>query len=133
MESVPESASREMLSGIEHISKLLAVLLAESENYAYIDRLAYSQSRDLAIFYVREALRDFHSIANRGWRNEKAAGKAREINMYLVDRGIKDMGRISGMKELREVVSLITSRALAIAAPLMRKEEEEVTSPTSSS
>jgi len=128
MENAPQFIHKGQLPRIEQISRLLAVLLAESRNYAYIDRIAYSQSRDLAIFYIREALRDFHSIRNRGWRNEKAAEEASKIRMEFVDRGIEDIGRISGMKELREVISLITARALAIAAPLIKEEEGSQTS-----
>jgi CRISPR-associated protein Csa5 len=128
MVNAPQFIHKGQLPRIEQISRLLAVLLAESGNYAYIDRIAYSQSRDLAIFYIREALRDFHSIRNRGWRNEKAAEEASKIRMEFVDRGIEDIGRISGMKELREVISLITARALAIAAPLIKEEEGSQTS-----
>ncbi len=116
---------------MENISRLLAVLLAESRNYAYIDRLGYSPSRDLALFYIREALRDFHSIQNRGWRNEKAKNEAEKIDMNYVDREIAEIGKISGMKELREKTSLITARALAIASTLI--EGEEATQASSSS
>jgi CRISPR-associated protein Csa5 len=125
MESTSKLISREQLLRIDHISRLLAALLAESGNYAYIDRLGYSQSRDLAIFYLREALRDFSSINNRGWSNEEAEKEASRIVMDLVNKGIEDIGKVSGMKELRERVSLITAKALAIAAPLIKREKEE--------
>jgi len=129
MESASKLVSKDRFSRIDSISKLLAVLLAESKNYGYIDRLGYSQSRDLVVFYIREALRDFHSINNRGWKNERAKEKANEIDMDLINKGIEDIARTAGMRELRERVSLITAKALAIAAPLIksRKEEEEKT------
>jgi CRISPR-associated protein Csa5 len=132
MESASKLISREQLLRIDHISRLLAVLLAESrgKNYAYIDRLGYSQSKDLAVFYIREALRDFHSINNRGWKNKKAEKEASKIEMNLVNKGIEDIGKISEMKELRERVSLITAKALTIAISLI--EEEETSSASSS-
>jgi len=76
-------------------------------------------------FYLREALRDFSSINNRGWSNEEAEKEASRIVMDLVNKGIEDIGKVSGMKELRERVSLITAKALAIAAPLIKREKEE--------
>ena len=49
------------------VAKVLSVLIAEKENYTYVDKLGYAPSKDLAIFYIREALRDF-SFFNKRWK-----------------------------------------------------------------
>ena len=47
------------------LSKVLAALLAERGDYSFIDKLGYSPSADLTVSYIKEALRDFHSIWER--------------------------------------------------------------------
>ena len=117
--------------GIESIAELLAVLVAENKSYTYVDKLGYAPSKDLVLYYLREALRDFHSLKNKpNWDNQYAQAEANRIDMETVEKGIQDIEKISGMKQLRELrerVSLITAKALAIASKLIeekRKEEE---------
>jgi len=56
---------------IEEISKALAVLVAEAGNYSYVDKLGYAPSRDLAIFYLKEALRDLHSMMEKSLKTRR--------------------------------------------------------------
>ena len=110
-------------SNIKSIAELLAVLVAENGSYAYVDKLGYAQSKDLVMYYLREALRDFHSLKNKPkWEKDEAQKRANNIDMEAVEMSIQNMEKISGMKELREIVSLITAKALAIASKLMKEK-----------
>ena len=104
---------------MENIAKLLAVLVAENESYTYVDKLGYAPSKDLVLYYLREALRDFMSLKNNSqWQYSKALEEAEKINMEFLEREIQNIEKISTMKELREVVSLIAAKALSIASRL---------------
>jgi len=104
----------------KNIAKLLAVLVAENNSYTYVDKLGYAPSKDLVLYYLREALRDFHSLKNKTqWDCQKAFEEVGKIDMEFVERDIEGVAKISSMKELREVVSLITARALSTASRLM--------------
>jgi CRISPR-associated protein Csa5 len=103
----------------EDLAKLLAVLVAENNSYTYVDKLGYASSKDLVLYYLREALRDFHSLKNKTeWDNTKAFAEAKEIKMERVEEDLEDIAKISNMKELREAVSLIVAKALSTASRL---------------
>ncbi len=111
---------------MEGISILLAVLVAENKSYTYVDKLGYAPSKDLVLYYLREALRDFHSLKNKSeWNHRRASEKAKEIKMESVEREIQRIEKISSMRDLREVVSLITAKALSIASTLMEEGRPE--------
>ena len=102
------------------LSELLAILVAENGSYTYVDKLGYSPSKDLVLYYLREALRDFSSLKNKPiWENQKALEEAGRIDMGVVERDIQRIGAISDMRSLREEISLIAARALSIASRLM--------------
>jgi CRISPR-associated protein Csa5 len=104
------------------IAEVLAVLIAEKGNYTYVDKLGYAPSRDLAIYYLREALRDLHSlIRGKSFENSKAKEKAEKINFDRVERGIQELAKINDKKELREITALISAKALSISATLIRE------------
>jgi len=104
------------------IAELLAVLVAENESYTYVDKLAYAPSKDLVFYYLREALRDFHSLKNKpGWEHPEAREEADKLDMEKVERELQGLEKVEKIKELRERVSLITAKALAIASRLMEK------------
>jgi len=110
------------------IPNVLAVLIAESKAYTYTDKLGYASTKDLTLFYVKEALRDFHSLLNQGsWSNSKARELALHINMSYVNSELERMAEASSLIELREIVSLITAKALAKAAELTQTQESEQT------
>jgi CRISPR-associated protein Csa5 len=107
------------------VPELLAVLIAENESYTYVDKLGYAPSKDLALYYLREALRDFHSISKKPesqWSSEKAKNKAKEIDMERAITELEKIKKVSSIKDLREEISFITAKALALAATLAKTE-----------
>lgn len=104
---------------LDELAKVLAVLIAEQGSYTYVDKLGYSPSRDLAIFYLKEALRDLHSLMNKEIENEKARQLLKEINFEYAERAIDELVKVEDRKTLKEKTSLIGAKALAISAGLM--------------
>lgn len=104
----------------DEIAKVLAVLVAERKNYGYIDKLGYAPSKDLTLFYLKEALRDLQSLLSGKFENKKAEEMAKEINFGIVEEGLNSISKIESAdrKKLREVSSLIASKALAKSASL---------------
>lgn len=95
-------------------------MVAENESYTYVDKLGYSPSKDLVLYYLREALRDFLSLQKKPqWNNQKAFEESKKINMERIEGEIQSIGKISNMRELREEISLIAAKALSIASRLM--------------
>jgi len=111
---------------IDNLAKALAVLVIEEENYSYIDKLGYAPSKDLALYYIKEALRDLHSLI-RGGRFEKPYAKAliSQVSFEEAERAIEEIGEIATRKQLRETLSMIASKALAISAKALVKEEKK--------
>ncbi len=103
---------------LDELAKVLAVLIAEQDSYTYVDKLGYSPSRDLAIFYLKEALRDLHSLMNQGVENAKAKELLESINFDSAAKAIDELARIEDRKTLKEKTSLIGAKALAISAGL---------------
>lgn len=106
---------------ITELPKVLAILLVEQGSYTYIDKLAQSASKDLALYHIREALRDYHSLLSRGISNDEAKILADTINFLKVENEIKDVNGASSVSDLREKVSLLSSQALAEAARIKTK------------
>jgi len=107
------------------VAEVLAVLIAEKGNYTYVDKLGYAPSKDLAVYYIREALRDLHSLlrSDQRWENSKAKEKADKINFDRVERGIQDLAKLDprDKKKLREITALISAKALSISATLVKE------------
>ncbi|MEM3445787.1 MAG: type I-A CRISPR-associated protein Csa5 [Candidatus Korarchaeum sp.] len=102
------------------LARLLAVLVAENWSYTYVDKLAYAPSKDLALYYLREALRDFHSLMNKAdWDNPRARDEASKIDMSAVERELQEIEGVRSMRELREKVSLLAAKALSLSSWLM--------------
>jgi len=106
----------------DNMSRLLAVLMNEQGGYTYVDKLGNSPSKDLAIFYLREALRDYHSILSRGFGKASSDEEAKWINFVQVENEVNQIENILGTRELREKLSLISAKSLAILAKLKAKE-----------
>ncbi len=131
-------------SNVENISEILAVLVAGEENYTYIDKLANAPSADLAMFYLREAMRDFHSILRQGKVKNKKALKLYERVKKKLYEAAKDEKRVFDFlnntitkiyencrddpRKLRETCSLIGAKALAIAASYIGNEDNSSSS-----
>lgn len=104
------------------ISRVLAVLIAEQDSYTYVDKLGYAPSLDLAIYYLKEALRDLHSLLRKGkFENEKAEELLKNIDFSQVESELERFQKISDRKELRERTSSIAAYALALSARLKSK------------
>ncbi len=103
---------------LDEVAKVLAVLVAENKNYSYVDKLGYAPSKDLALFYLKEALRDLHSLIGKEFENKEAKELAKKISFEVVETCLDFIAKISSRKELREVTAIIASKALAISAGL---------------
>ncbi|MGB9760003.1 MAG: type I-A CRISPR-associated protein Csa5 [Thermoproteota archaeon] len=99
-------------------SKALAVLIAEQKSYSYVDKLGYATSRDLVLFYLKEALRDLHSLKNKEFENKRAEEEFKSIRFDYLDKEIEDISKIESKQKLREITSLIASKALALSMNL---------------
>jgi len=107
------------LDEFTELAKALAVLVAEERNYTYVDKLGYVPSKDLAVFYLKEALRDLHSLLRKGeFKNTEAKKVADEIRYDKIEGALEKITKVSDRKELREKTSLIAAKALAISAKL---------------
>ena len=129
----------------EKIARVLAVLIANG-NYTYVDKLANAPSADLVLFYLREAIRDFHSlIRSENLKNEKARPLLKKVKKELSEELSSEHGIFEGLnravteiykycydsetfkenpKKLREVSSLIGAKALAISSKYLNSEEK---------
>lgn len=103
---------------MDQIAKLLALLVAEEENYAYVDKLGYAPSRDLAIAYIREAIRDLHSMSRKSDLESRIRQELKSLDFERLEREVVRFSEVRDRKELRELTSLIAARALCIAANL---------------
>lgn len=112
---------------LDHLSRVLAVIIAENGDYSHVDKLAYVVSPDLAVYYLREALRDYSSLLSKtSWENIQARGEAERIRMDLVEKALDAILELRDPREVRRVVSAIAAKALARANLLratMRVEE----------
>ena len=106
-------------------SKVLAILVAERESYMYVDKLSHAPSNDLALFYLQEALRDLHSLLRSGkFENKRAEDEAKKLNYGRIGRALEQFPKIEDRKELREITSLLASKALVISSAFREEGEE---------
>lgn len=106
------------------ISKVLAVLVVEQNSYTYVDKLSHSSSKDIALYHLKEALRDFHSLMNKGF--EKAKDVVDRISFKNLEEELNALRKAESLTELREIVSLITAQALSEAARIKIRERYEL-------
>ena len=104
----------EVRGRFEQIPSLLAVLTVAG-GYEHVDRLAYSNSKGLALYYLHEATRAFHALKRSpGNLPEEVKKLIEEINPNYLDfeiKTIQEKGDDTG--KLREMLSYICARALA--------------------
>lgn len=91
----------------------------EQESYTYIDKISQALSKDLALYYIREALRDFHTLLSRGFENEGSRKLASEIDFRALEEEIERIRRIDGVAKLREELSAIVAQALSKSAHIL--------------
>ncbi|HDI10662.1 MAG TPA: type I-A CRISPR-associated protein Csa5 [Euryarchaeota archaeon] len=99
------------------ISKVLAALISESGSYTYVDKLGYSPSTDLAVYYLRESLRDFHSLMRKEDIENRELVEGAKESLRSAELEIELISKIKDRRELRRVTSLIASKALALSSP----------------
>ncbi len=108
---------------VENLARVLAVLVAEG-NYTYVDKIGNAPSKDLLAFYLKEAMRDFHSILRAG-KVEKAGDLLERIKNDLKSADVTDflnrsienvVNYAKDRKSLREICSMLSAKALAISA-----------------
>jgi len=102
----------------DSLSRVLAALVLE-EGPSHVDRLARAPSRDLALAYVQEALRDAHSLiglSRDAFRVGAAYDLLKGVNAEYLDADVRALASIESYRGLREALALITARALALAS-----------------
>lgn len=105
------------MQNMDNLARVLAILIAEQENYSYVDKMSNAPSKELALFYVREALRDFNSLLKKDvFENSKAKEAIKYVSLEKIEQQIEELSQIDDRKKLKEVVSLIGAKALAMAA-----------------
>jgi len=105
------------MKSLREVGRMLGLLIAEEESYTYVDKLAYAPSKDLAIFYLREALRDLHSLMRKTeFEYDKTVNELKSIDFSLIENCIQQLSNVKDRKELRELTSFIASTALAYSA-----------------
>ena len=105
------------IKSLREMGKILGILIAEEESYTYVDKLAYAPSKDLVIFYLREALRDLHSLMRKTrFEYDRTVSELKSIDFNLVENCIQQLSNVQDRRELRELTSFIASTALAYSA-----------------
>ncbi|MEM0085962.1 MAG: hypothetical protein QXZ48_07015 [Zestosphaera sp.] len=112
-----------MSTHIYELSKVLAALLVEQGSYSHIDRVSQASSKDLVLYYFREALRDFHSLLSRGFEKNVVAELSKTINFAELESELSEFSEAKDIIQLREKTSLIAAQALAEAGRLLSREE----------
>lgn len=110
---------------IKNLSRILAILYVEQGSYTYIDKLSQVVSRDLALYYIREALRDYTSLVNKGFTSEEAAKSSSFVNYAELEAEIEEIRNIQEISKLREELSAITAQALAEAGYISYLESRQ--------
>lgn len=112
---------------VEDIAKVLAVLVAEQGSYTYVDKIGYAPSTDLAVSYLKEALRDYHSLLRKEkLENEDVRKLMEEIkdNIQKIEDNIQKIAEIEDRRKLRRITSLISSKALITSARYIKERRE---------
>ena len=103
----------------DEIAKVLAFVVAEQGNYSYIDRIANANSKDIILACLREALRDYHSILRRG----NYTARDLKADETRVEKALDKIFQTHDRKELKEIVSFISAKALTFSAKHLKEGE----------
>jgi CRISPR-associated protein Csa5 len=111
----------------DELAKVLAVLLYVQGGYTYVDKISQAASKDLALYYAREALRDYNSLLTSGKISDPEANNlSNKINFDRVENELGLMRSIDSVPTLRELVSYISASALALAAKMKTSGEYRI-------
>jgi CRISPR type I-A-associated protein Csa5 len=116
---------------VDIMAEMLGFLVAEG-NYTYVDKVGQAPSSDFLIFYLQEALRDFHSLTRGELRNVDRESLEKFIDRIKggevdLDKALDEIAKtVRGCpKNLREVCSLLSAKALAKSLKFIRGEEKQ--------
>lgn len=109
------------------ISKVLSALayyksVAENDkkkvNYNYIDKVANASSKDMALYYLREALRDFSTLKSSDEEMQKALERllkvAGDIDYSKLESELNELEKSESLSKLRQMLSKIGAEALLL-------------------
>ncbi len=102
------------------LPRLLAVLTVEG-GPTYVDKVSHAPSKDLALLYIEEALRDADALrraGRAGFESGRAFEEFSRIDWEWVKKEVAAIKGIGGARELREALAYISAKALAIAQAL---------------
>lgn len=108
------------------LPRLLAVLTVEG-GPTYVDKVSHAPSKDLALLYIEEALRDADALRRAGRTGFESGAAFREfskINWNYVREEIEALKGVRSARELREVLAYISAKALAIAQRIKTPSKE---------
>lgn len=109
------------------LPRLLAVLTVES-GPTYVDKVSHAPSKDLALLYIEEALRDADALrraGRAGFESGAAFAEFSKIDWDWVRKEVESLRSIAGAKELREVLAYISAKALAMAQRIRAPSKSE--------
>lgn len=109
----------------QDLGKLLAILYTELDTPAYIDKLSHASSKDLAIYRIEEALRDYLSLVKKGLESEATRALAETIDYRKIEEFLIRIKEARDIAELRELISLVTAYALSEAARIRFRESKQ--------
>ncbi len=108
---------------LNDLARILGILAAGQGSYTHIDKLSNAPSTELALFYIREALRDFNSFLSKNIDDKKIEKEIQEIkSLKTIEENLDKIAQLS-RRELKEKASIICSKALIIAARLKMEEK----------
>lgn len=116
------------MSSVEYYNQIPTMLaaLAYDGDYHYIDRLGNCHSKPLALYYLREALRDFNAL-KRSPPNDmpnEVRNMMYGLDYDYLEREIGKIGNVGDIQELREILSLICAKALAKTSRFIKTEQQ---------
>ncbi len=117
-----------MVSILEFVQlpRLLAVLTVES-GPTYVDKVSHAPSKDLALLYIEEALRDADALMRAGSAGFESGAAFREfskISWDYVRKEIEALKEVGSARELREILAYISAKALALAQRIKAPSKE---------
>ena len=92
-------------------------------NYNYIDKVANASSSDMALYHIREALRDFSTLKNSDVEMQKALDRlsklAGEIEYSKLESELKEIEGSKTLSQLRQMLSKIGAEALLLGNQML--------------
>ncbi|MGC8615277.1 MAG: hypothetical protein ACP5UU_05680 [Thermoprotei archaeon] len=110
------------------LGKLLGILVGIEGSYTYVDKIAQASSRDLAMYYVRDALRDYASLMGSDKISDFPQAKvlADSLPPSEVEKDVETIAQLSSVPALREYLSYVASEALIQASALGNKQQYDL-------